>query len=71
VLYLVHVLTDMFDRHVAQHRAIQREPACQKQAEAIADMLTGLYQAIGREHLEDESPNKGPAKGEVIGFGDA
>jgi ClpX C4-type zinc finger len=70
-LHLVHVFTDMFDRHIARHAAIRRHPDWYKLADEIGDMLTGLHQAIGREHHDDKATDREPRKAEIIGFGDA
>jgi hypothetical protein len=50
-LHMAHVIQDMTEDHLVQHPAIAGNPEWKGLADAAAEALLDLYQAIGAKHL--------------------
>lgn len=47
VLHTAHVLSDLFDRHIARHQFTLAHPELAKAADDIGAALADFYQAVG------------------------
>lgn len=47
-LHVANIVADLFERHLAEHPAVQGDPTLKQHAEKLTAALYGFYQLVGQ-----------------------